>query len=583
MLMTAQFGLAYGIFHCNQDGRVTSLNITERAPPDIVGAAFGQLTALEELYADGNGWLALPSDLSYLSHLRILHLDRNQISDISSLAALKSLNSNQLTSIPDALSNMPELHVFNARSNQVTGSFPNVTLTWPKLTHLDLGQNHLEGSLPLDWGQATGIQSLRLDGNSFDGAAPESIATLSSLSDVNIAGTNVCGAIPNNTPCSAWSGTNACLAPQRTCSDSSSFTTCTNELLSQCPGAKLLSSTNIPNNTTETQAIFTSTGEDLVPHIAGGAVGALFGIVAIISSIKYWKRGSTTPNRKKTNYGTSNFSVLSGGTGLLKGKESLDGSVGSRSMESRERPFGGGAEESSLTRSASLLIYKDGPPSGPPLLDVAAGVVEVPTVAQGTGYDPMRRRFRIVRGHRPRNPDELALVVGQVVTVEKAFQDQWCLGWNHRNGHRGMFPLSCTAIMESSDVEESRGASDSPNEVGPKNAVLNGALESSDVVRSHRPDLVDEMALREGQKVVVEHYYRDGWCLGYNETTNDRGLFPLACIEKKDKLAVDTSGRASMESVTSTLMMESPASDGHNFDTIRLDETLGRHEKSTLP
>ena len=207
------------------------------------------------------------------------------------------------------------------------------------------------------------------------------------------------------------------------------------------PGARLLPVTDTPTNGAEAQAIFTSSGEDLVPHIAGGVVGAVFGIIAIICSIKYWNRGSTTILRKKTNYGTSSSSVVSGGTGLLDGKPSLDGSVGSRSvgstsMESRERPFGATTGKTSLARSASLMVYKENPPNAQPLVDMAAGGhgaaggLPMPPGAQGKGYDPMQRRFRIVRGHRPRNQDELLLLVGEVVTVEKAFQDQWCLGNN---------------------------------------------------------------------------------------------------------------------------------------------------------
>ena len=87
-------------------------------------------------------------------------------------------------------------------------------------------------------------------------------------------------------------------------------------------------------------------------------------------------------------------------------------------------------------------------------------------------------------------------------------------GWNHRNGHRGMFPLSCTAIMDGSDVDQSRGAVDPPSDLGPKNAIPGGVLESYAVIRSHLSDLLDEIPLREGQEVVLEHFYRDGWCLG---------------------------------------------------------------------
>ncbi|KAI9208607.1 uncharacterized protein BJ171DRAFT_577708 [Polychytrium aggregatum] len=44
--------------------------------------------------------------------------------------------------------------------------------------------------------------------------------------------------------------------------------------------------------------------------------------------------------------------------------------------------------------------------------------------------------------YAPRKPDELALRIGDPVSIYQSYPDGWCLGMNWRSGFSGVFPLS---------------------------------------------------------------------------------------------------------------------------------------------
>jgi len=48
-------------------------------------------------------------------------------------------------------------------------------------------------------------------------------------------------------------------------------------------------------------------------------------------------------------------------------------------------------------------------------------------------------------------------------------------------------------------------------------------------IYNYHPQKEDELELRSGDRVRVEHEYEDGWGAGINETTNKFGAFPLIC------------------------------------------------------
>jgi hypothetical protein len=48
-------------------------------------------------------------------------------------------------------------------------------------------------------------------------------------------------------------------------------------------------------------------------------------------------------------------------------------------------------------------------------------------------------------------------------------------------------------------------------------------------IYNYHPQKEDELELRSGDRIRVEHEYEDGWGAGINETTNKFGAFPLIC------------------------------------------------------
>ncbi|KAJ3036585.1 hypothetical protein HDV00_002545 [Rhizophlyctis rosea] len=450
---------------------------------------------------------------------------------------------NGWVSLPEELAHLSQLRILQLDNNQLS----DIAV----LGRLKSLNNNKIQKLTSDLADLPELSTFKARGNQLSGPFPSVILTWPKLTYLDLGQNQIQGSLPND-----WGK-------------------------AQGPGvtAAAENSNNTTTSNDSTQQSSQTTAQQYAPYIAGSVVGIIFGIIGIAFSIKYWTRGSGTRNKE---YISSNASDA----GLLgDGKPSLDGSVGGgSSVASTTMGRAPEMEETSLKRGASLRVFDlEGGgvvnPMGVGAAAVGGAVVgaamPLPSDAHGSGYDPMRRRYRVVRAHVPRNADELGLFVGEVVTVERAFQDQWCLGWTHRTGHRGMFPLSCTTVIDATDVEESRGNIEPPSVLGPKNSIHGSTPVPYNVIKNHRPDLLDEMPLREGQSVVVEHFYRDGWCLGYNETTRDRGLFPIGCIGKRGDLLVDTRSRGSMESVTDSLMMESPTSagqEGQIFDTIRLSD-----------
>jgi len=50
----------------------------------------------------------------------------------------------------------------------------------------------------------------------------------------------------------------------------------------------------------------------------------------------------------------------------------------------------------------------------------------------------------------------------------------------------------------------------------------------------HDPTQDDEIEIRIGDRILIEQRFEDGWCVGHNLTSNQRGAFPLLCIETEN-------------------------------------------------
>jgi hypothetical protein len=56
--------------------------------------------------------------------------------------------------------------------------------------------------------------------------------------------------------------------------------------------------------------------------------------------------------------------------------------------------------------------------------------------------------------------------------------------------------------------------------------------------QSYSPRYEDEIAVRKGDLLAINHYRTDSWCVGTNFTTGCHGLFPLQCAEPRYPIRV---------------------------------------------
>lgn len=59
------------------------------------------------------------------------------------------------------------------------------------------------------------------------------------------------------------------------------------------------------------------------------------------------------------------------------------------------------------------------------------------------------------------------------------------------------------------------------------------------VIHAYPPQMPDELELNAGDIVCLALYFDDGWALGYNVTTGQKGAFPLVCISPAPEESLD--------------------------------------------
>ncbi|KAL7314647.1 hypothetical protein PS15m_006193 [Mucor circinelloides] len=88
------------------------------------------------------------------------------------------------------------------------------------------------------------------------------------------------------------------------------------------------------------------------------------------------------------------------------------------------------------------------------------------------------------------------------------------------------------------------------------------------VIHAYPPQMPDELELNAGDIVCLALYFDDGWALGYNVTTGQKGAFPLVCISPAPEESLDQ--LLQMDSSLPTTMIDST----HNINNANLQMTM---------
>jgi Leucine-rich repeat (LRR) protein len=148
----------------------------------IPGAAIGNLTVLQNLYAGSNVFCGtIPPQIGSLNQLQQLHLDYNSLTG----------------TIPDSLGNLSNLLELGLSSNQLYGSIPPSIGNLAKLTDLFLSTNEFNGRVPESFSGLTSLVAIYLTENKFTGTLPAGLIAIPSTKTLELFDNQFSGPIPD--------------------------------------------------------------------------------------------------------------------------------------------------------------------------------------------------------------------------------------------------------------------------------------------------------------------------------------------------------------------------------------------------
>jgi hypothetical protein len=160
------------------DGSFFSAHVTklvEVHPPNSNFSEIGQLSHLEILDLSSNQLSNIPPELFQLSRLKVLYLYRNQLSNI-----------------PPELGQLSRLQILNLSKNKLSGAIPPELGTLSNLRELYLYNNQLSGAIPPEIGALSSLERLELQNNQLGGSLPLEMSALSHLRSFRFNNTNLC-------------------------------------------------------------------------------------------------------------------------------------------------------------------------------------------------------------------------------------------------------------------------------------------------------------------------------------------------------------------------------------------------------
>ncbi|CAN6443553.1 unnamed protein product [Victoria cruziana] len=142
----------------------------------------------------GGGWVT--EDAAKASLNRVLCNCTFGNGTVCHVVAIELKGQNLAGVLPEELSNLTFLEIFDVTRNYLSGTIPRTWSSLP-LVRLTLEANKLAGTLPPDLGNLTMLKRWTLNSNQFTGELPSTFSKLVNLNDIRISGSNFTGRIPD--------------------------------------------------------------------------------------------------------------------------------------------------------------------------------------------------------------------------------------------------------------------------------------------------------------------------------------------------------------------------------------------------
>lgn len=182
----------------------------------------------------------------------------------------------------------------------------------------------------------------------------------------------------------------------------------------------------------------------------------------------------------------------------------------------------------------------------------------LPPVPPGSSVGVGGTVMKVVHPYDATLQDELSLAVGTDILVMKEFDDGWAQGMNPKTGVQGAFPMICVAKPEETSAKQNkidRAFSKRMSSMSTVSAGLVGSQMSNGnpngialrIVFPYQGLQEDELTLQPGNDVILIKEFDDGWALGMQPLTGQKGAFPMACVAKPDDVERRRSERFSKD------------------------------------
>ncbi|KAL6190828.1 hypothetical protein ACLB2K_037226 [Fragaria x ananassa] len=195
---------------CDSGNRVVSIDLASKLLSGTLPSNLSSLTHLTSVFLQRNNLSGAVPSFGHLYLLQHISLDHNQFTSVPSgcfkglpsLVTLSMSGNGRLkswffpTELLPAENRLSRLVYLGARRTSMHGPLPDVFDSFPLLKQLKLSHNNLVGPLPKTLSDCVSLRDLTLANNYLVGSIPKSLASLAYLSNFDVSHNNLSGEVP---------------------------------------------------------------------------------------------------------------------------------------------------------------------------------------------------------------------------------------------------------------------------------------------------------------------------------------------------------------------------------------------------